>query len=320
MQKPFLLNITMVGTNRVGKTSILASMYKTLDRDLAAKGVNFRATGQCAGSMAEKQDALKDLAEEPSPRIKTVSVIKGDQTRSEYDFLVDLNPVKKDGDDLKLKFIDMPGGLYDFGKNDFSDAANDIRNSTLTIVAIHTPALMEGGHYHKLLNKPANIYEAFKAAAPDPGSSILLCAVRSEKWVNTNETSKIYDKIKAEYDDLINWARGRQIRVRATAILTLGHLEFVEFDSVETDEEIPEVYKRRLSKYEPKYCEIPLKAALWEAAVQAAEKIEKGKHVLDRIWDWLKLPSEKNNLIRLYRDFATKIGGADVREHICEIC
>jgi len=319
MKEPYIIKIAMVGPTRVGKSSIIASMYKTLDADLASKGITFRATGQSSDIMDEKKADLQDLAEEDEPSVDSIFAITGDNTRSEYSFLVDLDPVKSDGDDIRIVFIDMPGRLYHNGNSDYDEPAKDIYDSDMSIVAIHTPALMKGSRHQREINKSDKIYNAFKKASPKEGSIIMMCPVRSEKWVNSGTMHSVYEKLRSEYAELLNWAKGRKIRVVACCILTLGHLEFSEFLTQTNEDQFPERYKRKRPEFAPKYCDIPLRVALCEGCFRGSSKIQMEKHIGDVIWDWLKLPSEKNAKIETLQKFGRYLNETHLKDILVDL-
>ena len=294
-------------------------MHKTLDAELSAKGVNFRAVGQTSDIMHDKQSALQDLAEEDKPNVDSIFAIAGDNERSEYSFLVDLDPNSKNGDDIKITFIDMPGTLYHNGDSDYSAPAKDIYDATMSIVAIHTPALMAGKKKQREINKPSKIYAAFQKASPREESIILFCPVRSEKWVNNGKIKEVYERLKVEYAEILNWAAPRKIRVLASCILTLGHLEFSEFLKQTDDNLYPERYSRKRPLYAPKNCDLPLRVAIMEACFRASSKIEQDKHILDRIYDWTGFPSEKNSMIRVFQEFGKYMNNDRLQDSLVEL-
>ncbi|MCI0490396.1 MAG: hypothetical protein L0229_27700 [Blastocatellia bacterium] len=256
-------DVAMLGPQRVGKTSLLATMWGQFDTIVG--GINLALIPD-AISNARLTTRIRELREVFSQHeINHKYGIMGSESDSYYTFELGR---KGKNPSMEVKFADYPGGWI---KNN-PDFVNDkIRNSTAVIIAIDAPALMEdnGKNYlfNDRINEPMQITHIFKKEYRElRGPRLVIFApVKCEAYLQTRESAReLKDKVKDTYGNLIDHFQHLDDNIVAviTPVQTLGGFRF---SRVKIENNDPMFYFRKISgdaKYSPQDSEQPLRYLL----------------------------------------------------------
>jgi Double-GTPase 2 len=306
--------ITMVGPSNVGKTSLLAAMYKELEDELKNSGCSiFQEAGSSQREINDKLKNLKKLANGAGLKIQPGEGIDGSQQERRYAFHIDVGCEGQPS--VTLEFVDLPGGWYT-GKGEYKRADQVLGESHVSFLAVDATALMEGqgsntggiGKYHDDINAPNDIRESYKRVSFKEDHFVILVLIRAESYVEGGIDDLLVKTQKA-YRDLANDLNSKGIPLLACYVETVGSLTFHSF--VETDDEKPEIHFLRNPSigYKPNRCAIPLRIAariaLAGALDKSLEKVIQEDTLLSRVLDLFgfetRLKEEKKKYARVYQ-------------------
>jgi GTPase SAR1 family protein len=292
-----VLKITMVGPSRVGKTSLLAAMYKELERDLSEFGATFVPDVRTQPVITARRNELQLLGSSSNLDVSKIVSIEGTQDKREYDFILSVKLENSRTEKLEIRFIDMPGGWY---KGD-SRADTELAESNVSIWVVDATALMEQpeeetdiGKYHTIINDPETIYNAYQRAFEERHTDhcIIMCLVRAESYVRKNQKSEMYHRLNKSYASLLRKLQQQTPSigtVEACYVETVGSVVFQTFRK-EKNVFLPYATFRRLPNkiYSPSGCAKPLRSVIAHALSQSlkakiAEAIETEGDIDDAI-------------------------------------
>lgn len=304
------VTIAMVGPTGVGKTSLLAAMYRELETELRDIGGSFTMeAGPTQKSINDRIRELKSICRsdaDKSIEIKAAG-IEGTSDMREYNFDLDVG----DGGEpeARMRFIDLPGGWYT-GDGEYNKADQILAGSHVSFLAVDAVALMEkNGKYHEDINRTDDIKEAYKRALKNIREDhiVIITLIRSETYVKSNRIPELMKRVKEEYAELVGFLKknGEQILAFACYVETVGG---VRFSSVHERNGKPVfTYERTSHGYSPSRCAIPLRIAanraLGEALGGEIEKLEEVEREADQ---WVETFKEKDDF---FRGFAEEILG-----------
>lgn len=229
-------HIAMFGPTRVGKTSLLASMYHTFAAEMASTPLRLDVTPQ---TNAVLQRALGQLRGFPSSKGLDGGVPGSTQSRS----LV-FNLVHEDADDeISLNFHDYPGGWISDNVK-VEEVVALVEQASAVLVAIDTPALMESegdwGQLHQLHNDPTSLasilVEERRAMKKNgierfPGRRlILLTPLKCERYLHEQRAEELITAVKAGYSRILEICASEFYKARTTIVIapveTVGSVDF----------------------------------------------------------------------------------------------
>jgi hypothetical protein len=228
------LQVAMLGGRGVGKTSLLASIYTRFDELIGTGGLSFYALPETDRQLNKRLKELKqwqqDLGENGGPP----------GTRNERHLDFELGEKGKRYS-LHLRFIDYPGDWI----RDFPERVMRIlQESRVVIIAIDSPALMEGTgqwmHLHEDGNQPSWIKEAFvelyRRRKVHHPLLVLFVPLRCEHYVqNPNEARLLLRRIREGYTEVFDFLQDRSrlstIAIVITPVQTLGSVKFSKLAS-----------------------------------------------------------------------------------------
>lgn len=249
---PAMMNVLMLGSRGVGKTSLLTSMYEQLKFIVDATHLLLTPDEE-SGSVERLGECLAKL-KEVSMNVTASGGLEGDQDFRDYVFKmghVDRKP------DMKLNFIDCPGGALASGAPaDQRARLRELVNACeVVIIAIDGPALMERmvatrdkdgrtikeeGRWNEEINKPFQITALFKNYYQDLTENrlVLLVPVKCEAYVkdingvdNPGRATAMISKVKEGYKDLLSFLRTRgNVAIAITSVQTIGSVYFSHYD------------------------------------------------------------------------------------------
>lgn len=313
--QPF--KITMLGPSGVGKTTLLTVMRKQMNA--AIDGIQLRLNPgdpNRPGSEFETMQFLNDCEIELSQLVKSAGwVAQGglEGTGEAKKFYFHLGDPRKKSSYLLLEFQDYPGGWIE-GKDYESieeqeearqsrsrEVVDFIKESRVTILVIDTPALIEKkGKYHAKVNKSEIVKEillqAFKQDESRRPRLLIFAPVKCEKYVqgSRNESRKIEQNIRSQYEDLLNTLNTPEFDNVATVITpvqTVGNVLYshIEESVDEHDNPIPKFMYHKTNKHElePVDAEQPLRYIL-RFALKSKRSEDNDKRV---------------GIVKIFRDF-----------------
>ncbi|MDR0704519.1 MAG: hypothetical protein LBF88_05970 [Planctomycetaceae bacterium] len=266
-----ILKITMVGPSGVGKTSLLAAMYKELERELSEFGATFVPDARTQPAITARRNELQLLGSSTNLDVSQIVSIEGTQDKREYDFILSVKLKNSRTEKLEVRFIDMPGGWY---KGD-ARADTELAESNVSIWIVDATALMEQpeeetgiGRYHTIINDPETIYNAYQRAFEETHTDhcIVMCLVRAESYVRENRQYEMYQKLSKSYAPLLHQLK-RQTpsleTVEACYVETVGSVVFQMFKR-EKNEQFPRATFRKVQgrTYSPSGCAKPLRSVI----------------------------------------------------------
>jgi GTPase SAR1 family protein len=179
---------------------------------------------------------------------------------------------------VQLVLRDYPGEQL---IEDSREVIYRIRECTVTMITIDTPALMvEGSKSHSWVfhkdrnllehgkNSTTNIYNIFQEAYKGLKDKklIILAPVKCEKWMKDPvSANQLLERVKEGYKPLLDLLSSEGLRdnvaVIITPVETLGDVVYAYMDNPGTYS--PRFIKKSIaSKYDPKYCDQPLRYIL----------------------------------------------------------
>jgi len=277
------ISVLMIGSPRVGKSSVLASMLRSLGRVYDETGVAFEPDGATELLMQDKLGNLEKIYSlyDREAEFATQSGMAGGewyaaatQERISYRFALNVQTEQEKACRERVcsvEFTDIRG--EDLTQRQ-DDVIRRIQESSVIIVAVDSVALMEydehGGSYNDLHNFPSQIHRIIEDAyttvkAPRP-QLLLLVPLKCEKYYwERGGMERLNRRVKQTYADLLTFARGNRLFSAAiTPILTLGDVEFSRFESAKA---YTPMYRFRTKDengrvhtpaYSPRFCDQPL--------------------------------------------------------------
>ncbi|WP_247235273.1 hypothetical protein [Telluribacter sp. SYSU D00476] len=302
-------NITVLGPARAGKTSLLSSIYCQFsqvigrDSDLEITPVSETDSnlGRHAAQLRTAFDTITQMPLNNADVVEATSIVESNSITK-----------PKERFDLGQKFKNNRGSISKFGFNDIEyrfnlgqknkkpkvqlvlrdypgeqlmenpkEVIRRIRECSVTMIAIDTPALMvEGGRsfpwlYHNDRNIPENgkngsagMLNIFKEAYKDLNEKkmVLLVPVKCEKWMSDPATaSLLLDRLKTGYSQLLDFFASEgmsdNVAVVVTPVETMGNIVYAYMDNKENYS--PRFMKGSVvSKFNPRYCDQPLRYIL----------------------------------------------------------
>lgn len=254
MAKEADFHILMIGPRRVGKSSVLSAMLKSIEGLRKQTGLAFEADGDTKQLMRNKLSSLEMLyimhVKEPEVPFSTLlgeengvaySAMTGDAIR--YCFVFSFAQKKKET--YTVEFTDIPGEQMG---SDLQSEGNTVvdryMKSNVIIVAVDSPALMEGrerdgvGEFHRMVNIPDSVYNVISVAdcrireqlskrQKMGPKMILFVPLKCEKYYHEGTMDELKERVKKGYQSVFAFLeKCPEYTVAITPILTLGDIVF----------------------------------------------------------------------------------------------
>lgn len=263
------IRFTFVGVRGCGKTSLMASMYRQLEEH------DIDGLQAAPATVSVLQRALAHMREmlERAPLQSVISdkTLQGTGARNDFTFFsrpkvrasVMGFPAKEYIMHCPFVFTDMPGGWYSAESNHDEEVERILEKSSVSFLTIDAPSLMEGSRIHERRNQPTVIRNWYQKCARvlTGRHTVIIVLTRCEKYLHdTGLKYQLTQKIREEYEPLVNILRLNNINFHATFVETLGGLEFEHFQQ----DEIGNLLDcfRITGEYTPQNCAMPLILAL----------------------------------------------------------
>jgi hypothetical protein len=270
-----VINMVLVGPSRVGKSSLLATMYREIDK--MKTGFELTPADETQDRLDEAYCSLSRVMQQP------VSAPVDDLLRGTMDFIEHRFEVGfKNAREFDLVFHDFRGGAMMKSGSDLDTLREKVAQSHVIFNVLDSVALMEvdavagdrlNGHdrVHKLFSKALQAGEKYL---------IVFVLVKCEKYV---KSPRGHDQLISRFEErhrsvlrLIDELNERNGNVGALVIpaVTLGCVEFKEIDG---DGNF--VFERTHKDFEPSEVDQPLRYGLSFAI----------SHVNGNRWWWERL-------------------------------
>jgi len=254
-------SVLMIGQRRAGKSSMLSSMLKSMDRLCEETGFRFTADRNTEVLMQKKMSQMERIfylyqkgdifSTQAGEKDGEVYGLWSTETIY-YRFRLGLKDRKKTKKDYTVEFIDIRGEDMLSDMEDEGSTVIDLMGRCAVImIAVDTPALMEGkwkkgyGENHNRVNVPDNIYNCIATADARmrkklkkgqelPPKLVLFVPLKCEKYYHQGEMEKVKGALKEGYQGLFLLLKGRgEYSVAITPILTLGDVVFHHYQTRE---------------------------------------------------------------------------------------
>ena len=271
------INICMMGGKGTGKSSVLTSLYKNMDRAIGDDAkLYLRPIGDTTTRLNDKYDELSKMFEYAymTDGIPPAG-LSGDYAVNQYDFEFGMKGSKTK---MNLCVKDFPGEYIE----DYPEVVKTfVDESSCVIIAIDTPHLMgHDGVYNEAKNCCNTITNFIQEYLVQSGDELhklfLLVPLKCEKYYYTNEMAEVLAKVEECYAKLIKLLKDNYKKTMAlavTPILTVGDVIFDTFGKDKNGNVMTEAkgnsnlviptqvyykYRNGSAQYNPQYCEQPL--------------------------------------------------------------
>lgn len=281
-------SVLMIGPRRVGKSSVLASMLRSLQLMKDSVGIQFTPDSTTTQLMQEKLADLnrifvehgpEDVFETQSGEVNGQVYAASTDERITYHFTLSASAIQKKGkkekevreDICEVEFSDILGEDM---TNQQEELIDRMQKSSVILLAIDSVALMEegitGNSWNERINFPAQIYnmfvDAYSSTEQYTPQLVLMVPLKCEKYYwEKGGMDCLNEKIKESYRDLITFFESRPaFSVAITPILTLGDVIFSHYDNVQryaplyTFRTLDEHGLSIVPNYTPMFCNQPL--------------------------------------------------------------
>lgn len=304
----FEMKVMMLGGQRTGKTSILASMKSNFEE-------RFKNTGlQIVSGDIETLDEL----DEANAKMRDYFNIKDScfpanavPTSDDVEYSFSISIANKKGK-INVKFYDFPGEWLRGKeyKEKKEKLIEEIKKNHVLILAIDTPCMMEeNGSFNGKQNRCFVITEMIKMAFGDidrESGLVLFVPLKCERYYNEGKMEAVCKKTVESYKELIQYFADSKpkFEVAVTPIFTLGGVAFHRFQrgkdqKIEVNEQTgcpKEMYyipDRTVKQPIPKYCEQPAVYLLAYLLQLASENIQEN-YKKGHFWDKLMIRLQEN--------------------------
>ncbi|MBR2942291.1 MAG: hypothetical protein IKB82_02725 [Clostridia bacterium] len=283
------ISVLMMGPKRVGKSSVLASMLRSLELMQTQTGVSFEPDETTNTLMRTKLADLRriydlhligDEFETQSGTAKGEAYAARSEERVSYRFSLSATAEKKRGKTVNevtekicdIEFTDIMG--EDLNRRQ-DDIVKRVQESSVIVLAVDSVALMEldeyGGSWNELVNFPLQVRSiltrAYSEAEEHRPQLVLMVPLKCEKYYwQPGGMDRLNARVKESYRELLAFLDNYDdFSIAITPILTLGDVQFSRFDE-ETGEYSP-LYTFRTEDehgashtpaYSPRFCSQPL--------------------------------------------------------------
>lgn len=257
---PMELSMCMLGPRSVGKTTVMTSILFDTIKSLRDSKLSF--------DMVKPEDhtALQKYQIELSDAIKKSNAanLPASRIHSKFDFK--LGTVRRPHL-ITLSVHDYPGEYLE--NNHRAEVFSFVENSTIIIVAIDTPYLMEdNGEYNDNKNKVELVSSYLKNIESLDGLKdklVLFVPLKCERYAHDGRIEEVTDKVGEVYKNVIDYFGKNNIASVIAPIHTLGGIELDSLvDNTNSEFGKDAVYRpfieegKRKPKYAPLFCSQPL--------------------------------------------------------------
>lgn len=296
------IKVLMLGGKRCGKTTVLSSMFSSINMALAGTDLTIDVDSETSAALNRAKSVIINKMKEFEQPLTSCEVDENpsDAARSYSFSLKRESNGKAKGSGIPFRIYDIPGEwLTD---ENVEKVKGLIKDCQVIIIAIDTPYLFAKmtdkgyGQYHEQANKSVEITNFFKdtlSAEDLRDRMILFVPIKCERYYHLDRSAhlrqfgrrymgEVTKAVYEGYKDLIYYLRScdelvNRCTIAITPILSAGGIDFISF---RYDEEAgkmvsyyqaPEFVRESERGYCPKFCEQPMIYILAYLLVQAIE-------------------------------------------------
>nr|WP_300790003.1 hypothetical protein [uncultured Acetatifactor sp.] len=294
------IRVLMLGGKRCGKTTVLSSMYSSINATLAGTGLSLNV--EDPSTQSELNRAMRAIVEsmEQFKKPLTSCEVDDNPTSAERSYSFSLRREGKGGG-IPFRIHDIPGEwLVDQNAAKVKELIGDCQ---VILIAIDTPYLFARmtdkgyGQYHEQYNKPIEITNFFKNSLSIEDlrdRMILFVPIKCERYYHLDRSAhlrgfgrrymqEMTQAVGAGYRDLILYLRSTEAlmdhcTIAITPILSAGGIDFISFrQDPQTGKMIsyyqaPEFLKEEQIGYHPMFCAQPMIYILTYLLIQACDE------------------------------------------------
>ena len=252
----------MVGPDGVGKTTLLATMYRELTRIKDQSEFEFAATEDTHHDLQDAYQKLEKIIEQPS-FTPTGSLLKGTAGIHERRFEVFFRGKKE----FDLVFCDIAGGIIRAGEqsHDFEEFTAKLSKSVVIVNVIDGSALVEGDDSLSTeKNEPEHVFQLLKPTLTDGKNHLMLFVItKCEAWLKTaGKRQALKEAFEERYASMLDLIQhNSNLAGVLIPVKTLGCVEFTRIDYHDDEKDVIFVRKPNL-KFRPEGTDQPLRYAL----------------------------------------------------------
>ncbi len=282
--------ITMLGYTRVGKTSLLAAMYRWFEDTIDETNLQLTPDYATVSILTEQLSRLEELF--AHIRITDDKGVAPSQNQNTYNFGIG-KPAEAPS--INLHFQDYPGEYLKESLETREKVAELVRTSAVVLITIDAAALMEEhGRWHMSINQPLVIRALFQEAylRLEEPRLVLFAPVKCESYVQDEQTAEEFKRrIKEKYMSLISLFAAERLRkhvaVVITPVQTVGEIIYSHTAHMNDDNSPPTFYFRKIgpdSVYRPRNGDQPLRYILRFLLSRAYAERREGFGPLNGLW------------------------------------
>jgi GTPase SAR1 family protein len=260
--------VLMFGPRRVGKTSLLTSMYYEYDREINKTSIQLTPDFDTVSILGERLGELKALNDDFNEGELGINT-----TGDPKHFIFNIGRLGETPK-LKLTLWDCPG-FYLVDKKDPEKKGKKFIEEHLTksvavLIAVDAPALMEAkGKFHFDRNQPLAVKAWFQNiyGSLNTNRLVIIAPIKCESYMKDEQSAKkLLGRIKEEYQGLLQLFKSesleKKVAVVVTPVQTVGNLFFSSIQ--ENNDSYKFIFKKPDidADYAPKDNEQPLKYLL----------------------------------------------------------
>jgi hypothetical protein len=264
-----VIEVTMLGSSGVGKTTLLASMYERFAMVVGSADLDIVASDP--STSARLQEYITNLRA-MTEALTVKGGIAGTGRIREYLFDVGRRGRRPL---FRLRFTDYPGNyltkpeIAAAGESD--EVQRALKRADVVLVAIDTPALIaENGKYHQQINTPRLVTDSIvRMLQEDNQRLIILVPLKAERYLADAEGPRnLAKRVEEEYELLLSYLATEEVRSKVACVLapvqTIGSVVF-SYVSEEEGSREPLFHfraKQMGARYQPVDTDQPLRYAL----------------------------------------------------------
>ena len=255
LNDPPVLRVSMMGARGVGKTTVLTSIFKESQQEIAGSSIFWKADNETAGVLNSLKLSLMNAFETRNP-----SNLPASREQAEYCFKLGMSG--KDKLDIRIK--DFPGEyLTSDNADNRRSVSSFISESQIILIAIDTPYLMEeDGRYNEQKNETSRVF-GFLKENPElfKNKLIMLVPLKCECYFHNDTIHFVSDRVAKEYAPMLDYFRQNNIASVITPIQTLGDIDYVRMKDNPYGGKLEKIAEYEFHgaqpKYSPLYCSQP---------------------------------------------------------------